>query len=54
MLDAVLLPLFEILVFPGFLFLSLMGLLAEYVDRKLYAKLQNRVGPPSSSPSPIS
>jgi NADH-quinone oxidoreductase subunit H len=50
MLDAVLVPLFKILVFPGFLFLSVMGLLAEYVDRKLCAKLQNRVGPPLYQP----
>jgi NADH-quinone oxidoreductase subunit H len=39
-----------ILVFPGFLFLSVAGMLLEYVDRKLYAKLQNRVGPPWFQP----
>jgi NADH-quinone oxidoreductase subunit H len=50
MLDLVVLPLFNILVFPGFLFLGFMGLLAEYVDRKLCAKLQNRVGPPFYQP----
>ncbi|MCX5697109.1 MAG: NADH-quinone oxidoreductase subunit H [Candidatus Omnitrophica bacterium] len=38
--------LFFILVFPGFLFVSFFGLVAEYVDRKIYARLQNRVGPP--------
>ena len=37
--------LFYILIFPGFIFLSLYGLLIEYVDRKLYARFQNRVGP---------
>lgn len=37
---------FSILVFPGFLFISVFGLAAEYIDRKLYARLQNRVGPP--------
>ena len=42
--------LFQILVFPGFLFVSLFGLVAEYVDRKLHAKLQNRVGPPWYQP----
>lgn len=42
--------LFYILVFPGFLFLSTISLLAEYVDRKLYARLQNRVGPPWFQP----
>ena len=39
-----------ILVFPGFLFLSIAGMFLEYVDRKLYAKMQNRVGPPWFQP----
>ena len=38
--------LFFILIFPGLLFVSVFGLMAEYVDRKIYARLQNRVGPP--------
>jgi NADH-quinone oxidoreductase subunit H len=42
--------LFNILVFPGFLFLSAYGLLVEYFDRKLYARMQNRVGPPWYQP----
>ncbi len=42
--------LFNILVFPGFLFLSVVSLFAEYFDRKLYARLQNRVGPPWFQP----
>jgi len=42
--------LFYILVFPGLLFVSVFGLAAEYVDRKLCAKLQNRVGPPWFQP----
>ena len=42
--------LFFILIFPGFLFLGIFGLLAEFVDRKLYARLQNRVGPPWFQP----
>ncbi len=37
---------FFILVFPGFLFVSCFGLMAEFIDRKIYARLQNRVGPP--------
>lgn len=41
---------FYILVFPGFIFLSLFALFAEYVDRILYARLQNRVGPPWFQP----
>jgi len=42
--------LFNILIFPGLLFLSLISMFAEYVDRKLYARLQNRVGPPWFQP----
>ena len=38
--------LFSILIFPGFLFVSVFGLAAEFIDRKVYARLQNRVGPP--------
>jgi NADH-quinone oxidoreductase subunit H len=42
--------LFYMLVFPGFLFLTTFALLAEYVDRKLCALLQNRIGPPWFQP----
>lgn len=42
--------LFQILIFPGFLFLSVFGLAAEYFDRKLHARLQNRIGPPWFQP----
>ena len=34
-----------ILVFPGFLFQVVFSTLLEWVDRKLYARLQNRRGP---------
>ena len=44
------LALFHMLVFPGFLFLSAFALAAEYVDRKLCARLQNRLGPPWFQP----
>ena len=40
----------HILVFPGFLFLAILGLAGEFVDRKLYARFQNRVGPPWFQP----
>lgn len=40
------LALFTILIFPGFLFVSVFGLMAEFFDRRIYARLQNRVGPP--------
>jgi NADH-quinone oxidoreductase subunit H len=46
------LSLFYILVFPGFLFLSVFGLALEFVDRKLYARFQNRQGPPWFQPLP--
>ncbi|MFA5394275.1 MAG: complex I subunit 1 family protein [Candidatus Ratteibacteria bacterium] len=42
--------LFLLLIFPGFLFLSVFGTYAEFVDRRLYARLQNRVGPPWFQP----
>lgn len=43
--------LFNILIFPGLVFLCLSGLTAEFVDRKLYARLQNRIGPPWYQPA---
>jgi len=45
-----LLDLVKILVFPGMIFLVVMGMAGQYVDRKLYARLQNRVGPPWYQP----
>ncbi|MCX5706831.1 MAG: NADH-quinone oxidoreductase subunit H [Candidatus Omnitrophica bacterium] len=38
--------LFDYLVFPGFLFSAVIGLLAGWIDRKVSARLQWRVGPP--------
>lgn len=38
-------------VFPGFLFLVCYGLACEWIDRKLYARLQNRIGPPWFQPA---
>lgn len=46
----VVISLLGILVFPGMLFLSVFGLAAQYLDRKLHARLQNRVGPPWFQP----
>lgn len=42
--------LFHILIFPGLLFLSVYSFLFAYADRKIYARLQNRVGPPFYQP----
>jgi len=38
--------LFLFFIFPGFLFSGTMGLLVSWVDRKVTARLQWRVGPP--------
>ncbi len=38
-------PLIALLFFPGGLFLMAAGLVYEWVDRKLLARFQNRVGP---------
>jgi len=42
--------LFNILVFPGFLFASVAGMIAIYVDRKVSARVQWRKGPPLFQP----
>lgn len=44
------LALIKIFIFPGFLFLFILALAAEYMDRKLYARMQNRIGPPWFQP----
>jgi NADH-quinone oxidoreductase subunit H len=41
---------FSILIFPGILFVSVTALFAEFLDRKIYARLQNRAGPPWFQP----
>jgi NADH-quinone oxidoreductase subunit H len=41
---------FYILVFPGLLFLAAAGLVVEFADRRLYARFQNRQGPPWFQP----
>ena len=42
---------FYFLVFPGILFLAAGGLALEFVDRRLYARFQNRMGPPWFQPA---
>ncbi len=37
---------FYFVVFPGFLFTAIIGLLASWIDRKVTARVQWRVGPP--------
>lgn len=41
---------FCLLIFPGFAFLFLYALFCEWVDRIVYARLQNRAGPPLFQP----
>ncbi len=40
----------SIFIFPGLAFLSFYATFAEWLDRKLYARFQNRVGPPIYQP----
>jgi NADH-quinone oxidoreductase subunit H len=42
---------FQIVIFPGFLFLFVLAFLYEWIDRKAYAKIQNRYGPLSAGPA---
>ena len=42
--------LFHLLVFPGLLFVSVIGLLVAGIDRKVYAHMQKRIGPPVTQP----
>lgn len=49
MTEPILLVLY-VLVFPGLLFLFGYALLFQYIDRKVVARLQNRVGPPFLQP----
>ncbi len=41
---------FYFLIFPGFLFTAVCGLLMTWFDRKLTARIQWRVGPPFYQP----
>ena len=41
---------FHLIVFPGFIFVFFYSLFCEFIDRKAYARFQNRVGPPLFQP----
>ena len=43
-------PILEYLLFPGFLFTAVVGMIASYIDRKVTARVQWRVGPPILQP----
>ena len=47
---AILKDIFYLLVFPGLLFVSVVGLLLAGIDRKVLARMQKRVGPPIIQP----
>jgi NADH-quinone oxidoreductase subunit H len=44
---------FRILVFPGFTFILFLTLFCDWVERKLEARIQNRVGPMVAGPAGI-
>ena len=44
---------FRILVFPGFTFLLLLTLFCDWMERKIEARIQNRVGPMVAGPGGI-
>jgi len=46
-------PILSVLVFPGLGFLFTLALVSEWVDRKIVARLQNRVGPLHTGPGGI-
>ena len=46
----ILMTLFHVLVFPGFLFVAVIGLLLAGIDRKILARMQKRIGPPIVQP----
>lgn len=45
------LDIIQILVFPGILFLLILAFFYEWIDRKLFAKTQNRYGPLHTGPA---
>jgi len=45
------LDILSILLFPGFVFVIVLALIYEWIDRKFYAKLQNRMGPTYTGPA---
>ncbi len=49
-LQQVSLDIFYTLIFPGFLFTAIVGLLLTWVDRKITAVVQSRIGPPWYQP----
>ncbi|HAM37989.1 MAG TPA: hypothetical protein DCP53_01110 [Elusimicrobia bacterium] len=42
--------LFEFIIFPGFIFTAILGMLVSWIDRKVTARIQWRQGPPLLQP----
>ena len=42
--------LFDYIIFPGFIFTAVVGCLVSWIDRKVTARVQWRVGPPLLQP----
>jgi len=52
-MQAVIFDILQILLFPGILFLVTYAFLLEWLDRKIYARIQSRVGPLITGPKGI-
>ncbi len=46
----ILTDLWAFLIFPGFVFMAVLGMLVSWIDRKVTARVQYRVGPPLLQP----